>query len=157
VIISRHPLPSKVLQASNFALFLFYCSSFCLPSCPNQCMSCLVSTLLYDFLVPYFIPYSSFFGPSLACADNIPNQPSCTVQYFFSSFPSNPPLLLSHASSVLVLITAALSTFLFTAASVHLTVWATMRKTWEGGSRGMPPSTIFPLSLFLHSCITILN
>ena len=31
-----------------------------------------------------------------------------------------------------------LSPFLFTAASVHLTVWATMRKTWEGNSRSMP-------------------
>jgi hypothetical protein len=53
-------------------------------------MSCLVSTLLYEFLVSYFIPYSSFFGPSLASADNIPNHPSCTVQYFFFFLPPNP-------------------------------------------------------------------
>jgi hypothetical protein len=66
-------------------------------------------------------------------------------------------LLLSHASSVFVLITAALSTFLFTAASVHLTAWATMRKTWEGNSRGMPRLLSSPFRFFLHSCITILN
>ena len=71
------------------------------------------------------------------------------------------PLLLlsqqSHASSVLVLITAALCTFLVYGYQFSSNrVWATMRKTWESSSRGMPPSTNF-LFVFLHHCITILN
>jgi hypothetical protein len=151
------PTASKFLPFSVPALFLFYCSSFCLPSCPNQCMSRLVSTLLYEFWCHIPSRTRVFLDPLWLLLTIFPINRLVLYSIFFSSLPSNPPLLLSHASSVLVLITAALSTFLFTAASVHLSVWATMRKTWESSSRGMPSSTIFPLSLFLHSCITILN
>ena len=56
----------------------------------------------------------------------------------------------------ILLLLLLLSLFLFTAASVHLTVWATMGKIWDGSSRGMSSSSMFPLSFFTH-CITILN
>lgn len=124
--------------SSTAFLFVYLCAliNACLVWCQPSCMN----------LVLYFIPYSSFFGPSLASADNIPHQSSCTVQYFFLPSPSDPfcSLMLVVSWSLLLL----LSTFLFTAASVHLTVWATMRKTWENSSRGI--CYVPPFRVFLH-------
>ncbi len=136
----KSPFFGTLLYFSSTAPFFVYfralinaCLVWCQPSCMNFGAT--------------FHPVLEFFGPYLASADNIPNHRLVLYSIFSFFLPLQPLLWLSHAS-VLVLFTAALSTLLFTAASVHLTVWATMRKTWEGSSRGMPPSTMFPFPLF---------
>jgi len=102
----------------------------------------LVSTILYEFWchIPSVL---EFFGPFLA-SDNIPTQPSCTVQYLSPFFP--PTLLWSLH-------------FLFTAASVRLTVWATMTKRHGKVIVAVCPPIYYllPFGFPLHSCINILN
>lgn len=87
---SPPPFESPTSKISPFLGALLYFSSFCLPSCLiNACLR-LVSTLLYEFWCHIPSRTRVFFGPSLASADNIPNQPSCTVQYFFSPSSTSP-------------------------------------------------------------------
>lgn len=130
-----------------FALFLFYWSSFCLPPCPNQCMSCLVSTLLYEFWCYISSRTRVFLDPLWPLLTIFPINRLVLYSIFFLPAPSNPSfcsLMLVVSWSLLLL----LSTFLFTAASVHLTVWATMRKTRENSSRGMAPIYYVPRFAF---------
>src|SRR6266699_1240779 len=110
-------------------------------------MSRLVSTLLYEFWCHISSRTRVFLDPLWPLLTIFPI--NCLVLYsIFFFLPLQPPLLLSHASSVLVLITTALSPFFVYGCQCSSNRWATMRKTWEGNSRGITPSTIFPLSLF---------
>lgn len=95
-----YPFFGTLLYFSSTILFVYLralinaCLVWCQPSCMN--------------LVPYFIAYSSFFWTLLAFADNIPNQPSCTVQYFCPlpspSIPSFCCLMLVVSWSLLLLL-----------------------------------------------------
>ena len=97
------PFLGSLLYISSTALLFVYLRGLinaCLVWCQASCMN----------FGAIFHPVLEFFWTLLASADNIPNQPSyCTV--FFFLLPFQLRLLLSHASSVLVLITTALSTF----------------------------------------------
>ena len=92
-------------------------------------MSCLVSTLLYEFWSHIPSRTRVYLDPLWRLLTIFPINRLVLYSIFFLPSPPTLPFLLSHASSLLVLMTAVLSTFLFTAASVHLTSWATMRKT----------------------------
>lgn len=139
--ISSPPFESPTSKISPFLGTLLYFSSFCLPSCLiNACLR-LVSTLLYEFRCHIPSRTRVFSDPLWPLLTIFPINRLVLYSIFFSSFPNLSfcclnSLMLVVSWSLLLLLSAL---FWFTATSFHLTMRATMRKTRESSSRGMPP------------------
>jgi hypothetical protein len=98
------PFFGTLLYFSSTILFVYLralinaCLVWCQPSCMN-------------FGAIFHRVLEFFFGPSWPLLTIFPINRLVLYSIFFPFLPPQPLLLLSHASSVLVLITAALSTF----------------------------------------------